>query len=84
MFTVRWKPSARDELTDLWVNADSALRRAITQASDRIDRRLAADPLNTGESRPNGRRIYFHSPLGVLFRVYPNRSLVWVLAVWKF
>jgi plasmid stabilization system protein ParE len=84
MFTVRWKRSAQNELTSLWVEADSEQRRAITRAAQAIDHQLQTDPSNQGESRPNGRRILFTPPLGILFRVDSQRSVVRVLQVWRF
>jgi hypothetical protein len=79
MFRVRWERRALDELTDLWTQADSALRQDITAASHTIDRRLARDPLNEGESRPRGRRITFIPPLAVFFRVENDGQTVSVL-----
>lgn len=79
MFRVRWERRALDELTDLWTQADSATRQALTAASHTIDRRLARDPLNEGESRPRGRRIAFFPPLAVLFRVENDGQTVSVL-----
>jgi hypothetical protein len=82
MFRVEWFQSALDQLTVLWLQADQALRQAITQATHRIDQLLQSDPHNAGESRPGGRRILFESPLGILFRVDANN--VTVLRVWQF
>jgi hypothetical protein len=83
MYTVRWKRSARDELTDLWLQADPATRQAITRASHQVDQRLAHDPDTVGESRPNGRRIFFCRPLGLVFRVDAQARAVYVLHVWS-
>lgn len=80
---VLWTPSARNDLADLWLKADSAQRQMITSATGSIDRRLAADPANEGESRPGGRRISFAPPLGVAFRVDQGRATVSVLRVWR-
>src|SRR2546423_527403 len=54
---------------------------AVTAASDRIDRLLAADPLNAGESRDGDDRILFDQPLGVIFRVDRAARVVFVLTV---
>lgn len=40
MFRVEWLQSAVDELAALWVDADSTLRQAITNASHQIDEQL--------------------------------------------
>lgn len=81
-YSVIWLPDAERELTDLWLNAPD--RRAVTQASHAIDKRLENDPDTAGESRPNGRRIFFASPLGVTFRVDEATRQVQVLHVWRF
>jgi hypothetical protein len=84
MFRVRWKQAAINELASLWMNADAEQRRAITQATDLIDRQLQVDPEIQGESRPRNRRILFATPLGILFRVDPQQKLVRVLQIWRF
>jgi hypothetical protein len=81
MFHVEWLQSALDELAALWVLADSELRRAITAATDDIDRRLSRDPTNEGESRPGRRRIMFVPPLAVAIRIEPDGQRVSVLHV---
>lgn len=65
MYRVRWLKVALDALTTLWLNADSATRIGITQATHEIDQRLADDPGNEGESREHGLRILFAKPLGI-------------------
>jgi hypothetical protein len=64
MFRVRWTRSALNELASLWLAADSQQWQAITAAAQAIDQQLQSDPLNRGESRPNGRRIFFVSRSG--------------------
>jgi hypothetical protein len=81
MFRVRWERRALDELTDLWTQADSSLRQAITTASHIIDQRLRADPNDEGESRAKNRRIMFVPPLAAIFRVEADGQTVSVLQV---
>jgi hypothetical protein len=69
MFRVRWAQKAIDEITVAWTKADSATRKAITAASNQIDKQLQTDPLAESESRPGGRHILFARPLGVIFRL---------------
>jgi hypothetical protein len=76
MFRVRWKQSALNELASIWLSADSATRSAITSAAYAIERRLPVNPNHQGESRPEGRRIDFESPLGFQFRVFPEDLVV--------
>jgi hypothetical protein len=59
MYQVRWLQSALDELADQWLRATSEERQAITSAAHAVERRLAEDPVEEGESRPKGRRITF-------------------------
>ncbi len=82
MFRVRWEETALNELAKAWVEADSATRQLITQATDEIDRRLKTDPLAEGESRSEGRRVFFVLPLGVTFRVEADRPIVSILRLW--
>lgn len=44
MFRVEWLQVALDELTTQWMQADTALRQAITAASHAVEQRLANDP----------------------------------------
>jgi len=83
MFRVRWIQTALDELATAWMQADSASRQDITIAADAIDHELQTNPQNKGESRTEGERIFFVSPLGVLFEVDTAASIVWVLHVWN-
>jgi len=80
-YSVRWLPDAEQELAALWMPAN---RRAVTQAANQIDQDLSKSPESLGESRPGGLRIYFVSPLAVLFRVSSEDRLVQVMHVWTF
>ena len=66
----------------MWLN--SRLRHRITTAAGEIDRLLDTHPQERGESRDSDRRILIVSPLGVLFRVFPEEKEVHVLHVWQF
>jgi hypothetical protein len=74
-----WKSSAETELARLWTESND--REAVTRAADRIDAALRTNPMSQGESRSGRTRIMFESPLAVLFDVYPEEQLVYVLAV---
>jgi hypothetical protein len=73
-----------NELANLWMQADSAQRQAITAASHAIAQQLQNDPLGQSESRPNGRRVLFVSPLGITFRLEEDGQTVSVLRIWQF
>ena len=70
-FSVRWVRSAVNDLTDLWLQATSAERAAITLATTQIDERLQIVPQIQGESRDANQRILLVPPLGVIFAVSP-------------
>lgn len=82
MFTVRWADEALDELAGLWTDAPSAIRGAITVATNYIDQQLRVDPVAVGESRSEGRRVLFALPLGVTYRIETDQQTVSVLRVW--
>ena len=81
-YTVTWLPAALGMLARIWT--DAADRNAVTAASNRLDRRLATDPLNEGESREGDNHIAFESPLRVLYRVDPGAREVHVWSVGTF
>ena len=83
MFRVEWLQTALNELAAVWLQADSAQRKAITTAAQAIDKLLQRSPQREGESRAHGQRILFEPPLAVTFEVHPQRSLVRVLHVWS-
>jgi hypothetical protein len=80
--TVSWLPAAEQELANIWLAAED--RAAISQAAALLDRQLQNDPDAIGESRPDGRRIHFAAPLGILFKIYSNGLRVVVTHVWSF
>ena len=82
IFTVTWKPTADDELADLWLKGPD--RAAITAAANAIDALLRVDPHLQGESRADGTRVLFQPPLGVRFEVNEQDRVVEVLKVWRF
>jgi hypothetical protein len=84
MYRVEWIQAALDDLTSLWVQADSALRQAITGATHALDQQLQSDPFLHSESRGGDERVAFVYPLGAQIEVDWQRKIVWVLAVWRF
>lgn len=81
-YTVVWTRIAEEDLALLWTSARN--RSAITEAANRIDRMLAQNPNNCGESREQGRRIVLVAPLAVTFRVSDDDRMVRVLRVWAY
>ncbi|MCI0331849.1 MAG: type II toxin-antitoxin system RelE/ParE family toxin [Planctomycetes bacterium] len=82
MYTVRWKRTALDLLTELWIQSDN--RSEINDAVDEIDRLLARQPYDCSESRSESIRVLFCKPLGVFFAVDDASSTIDVLRVWTF
>jgi hypothetical protein len=80
-YTVAYKPSAEQELADLWTTAPD--RAAVTAAANRIDVLLGRDPYTPSESREGATRILFVPPLAVLFEVSEDDRYVDVLTVWR-
>ena len=78
-YTVVWLFSAQRMLADVWTAAPD--RNAVTAASYRVDQKLAANPLDCGESREQNERLMFEPPLQVLFRVYAGQQRVEVISV---
>lgn len=83
-FALEWKQTATDELAAIWMRGDSAMRRAITTAANKVDQLLRDDPYGQSESRESDRRIIFVAPLAVTFRVNHATDTVDVLRVRQF
>ena len=81
MFSVGWVRSALNDLAGIWNQANSGERAAISDAANRIDSILAANPSDQGESRPNGRRVLVELPLVVVFEVLEQDRMARVLQV---
>jgi hypothetical protein len=84
MFRVEWLQEALDELTRIWMQADSRLRQAITAAAHAIDQELQANPYRESESRNGEDRVLFVHPLGVQIEIDLSQRIVWILHVWQF
>jgi hypothetical protein len=79
IYTVGWLPSARDALTNLWLNASD--RPAVSAASNAIDRKLRIDADRQGVPIPGGRRLLRVPPLAVAYTVDPGDCKATVLQV---
>ena len=78
-YTVVWKPAAESQLAAIWNT--SAVRPAITNAADSIDRALRNDPVLRGEAYTRTTRVLLEWPLVITSRVFENDRLVRVLTV---
>lgn len=81
-YKVLWKPDAERQLAAIWNKSTN--RNIITQSAHVIDKALATNPEESGESREEGFRILFESPLGVIYKVSAVDRRVVVAAVWSF
>jgi hypothetical protein len=66
---VKWNNYALDTLADIYVAASQSDKFAIGQTVEFINRQLADDPAELGESRSGGRRLWFVPPLAVHYRI---------------
>ena len=79
-YTVSWRPEAEQLLADIWLNAGDP--NAVTDAANALDKALADDPTDLGESRPVGQRVAYSMPLGIRFVVHKAQRHVRVVGVW--
>jgi plasmid stabilization system protein ParE len=82
MYTVRWRRTAIDRLTEIWMDASD--RAAVNSAVEEIDQLLSSKPHEVGESRSEDIRVVFCSPLGAFFEIDDSSDTVHVLSVWTF
>ena len=84
MFRVQWLQAAMDELAQIWTQADSSMRQAVTAATQALDEELRMNPYRQSESREDERRVLFLYPLAARIKVDLQQRIVWVLHVWRF
>ena len=78
-YTVVWHHDARDELAELWDDAED--RKAVTLAASTTDRHLATDAPRRGTHATDNLRQLTVPPLRVLFAVSEPDRMVRILAV---
>ncbi len=83
-FTIIWKSSALDRLADLYVASPDAARQRMAGGVEHLNRQLAQDPLDVGESRHGGYRVAFPPLLMVTFFVDESSREVRVVHVVRF
>jgi hypothetical protein len=71
-------------LKETWETADADLREAILRATQLLNRQLATDPQQQGESRDGTTRILFAAPLGVIYQVDEVKRVVHILRTWAY
>ncbi len=81
-YTVIWLFGAQEMLAAVWTAA--ANQKSVTEATYRIERRLADNPLDVGESRHSNHRLAFDPPFQVMFRVFAGDKRVEVVSVGAF
>jgi hypothetical protein len=80
-YTVIWKPEAERRLAELGMEAEEPERLA--NASNLIERELAANPAAVGEQRIGSIRVVVVPSLGMYFRLNSEDRQVSVLTVWS-
>jgi hypothetical protein len=80
-FRVLWNPFADEKLQELIAEADEPA--LISSAADGINRLLVDSAPSYGESREDGVRIAFNTPLGILFEVFEDEHTAVVERVWR-
>jgi hypothetical protein len=84
MYTVIWRDAALDALADAFVAADLLMRGRIERAVTRLNKQLAADPEDIGESRGGKRRIAFEAPCGIRYMVDTSNLTARVTHFWTY
>lgn len=69
MFESLWLESALDQLAVIYIALDTHNRARLAEGVERLNSRLAFDPLDVGESRAGGFRVAFTLLLMVYFFV---------------
>ncbi len=59
MFESLWLESALDQLAVIYIAVDAQNRTRLAEGVERLNNRLASDPLDVGESRAGGFRVAF-------------------------
>lgn len=84
MFSIYRSEATTSFLKKTWEQADEAQQRAILDATDLLNRALAQQPHEQGESRHEGRRIHFEAPLGIEFEIDEARRIVHIQRAWAY
>ena len=81
-YTVLCKPEAERQLAAIWNQFKN--RNLVTTSAHAIDKTLATNSEDAGESREEDFRVLLETPLGVIFKVSEADRMVVVVAVWSF
>ena len=84
MFPVHWNIAVLDRLAELYVAAPVEERVRMAAGLSSLNRRLAEDPLDVGESRDANGRVAFPALLMVRFRIDVSTRTVRVTGVSRF
>ena len=79
-FAVTWTANAENRLANLWIG--SRIASQITKVADHLDRILAVNPTDIGESREGSLRIAFQAPLAINYFVEEFPQRVVIVDVW--
>ncbi|HEX3149451.1 MAG TPA: hypothetical protein VHR66_15360 [Gemmataceae bacterium] len=79
MYSVIWTKFALDQLAEVYIGLDLDHQDRLASSIEAINRRLAREPVNEGESRDADKRITFVDGHAVLFRVITTSQVVRVV-----
>jgi hypothetical protein len=80
-FRVFWAPLAEEQLERILATATD--KNECVASAKTLDKALATDPLELGESRYDSVRVGFALPLGIQFEVLADIETVVVYSVWQ-
>lgn len=84
MFSVFKPQAALTEVLSAWNQADGHTRLKIEVALIHLESQLHENPFEQGESREDGTRVLFHSPLALTIEIDEEQKLVRVVRAWTF
>ena len=84
MYDVIWREGLLDRLADLYVAASVHDRERMARGVQGLNRRLKDEPMDVGESRPDGFRVVFLPLLFVTFHVDDAQMVVRVSGVRRY
>lgn len=79
IWTVTYRQSAENELTELWLA--SSAKDELARAANDVERRLRTDPLSAGQELAGVYRIIVEGPVAFLYKIYEQDYRISVTAV---
>jgi hypothetical protein len=80
-YAVHWSHAALNSLAEIWLALEPTARPRLNEVVADVERLLQFEPAEQGESRDEGRRVFFAPPLVVTFRVLQPQRIVQIVFV---